>query len=172
MKNMFKKYSQIISLDFTFKLIKDKHPNGKQWKAGYIVGNSLSKRIIPFAIMLILQETADVYYRLIRAFTNIMGHSPQIIATDESQAAKSAIEQLKNDRQFQGVHVLDLFHILKNVRKKIKDKSQISYYSQLAACKHNQQFERVLQKVYQKIDINEINILEEFVKNSHRYCFS
>jgi hypothetical protein len=54
MKLMFQKYGEVASLDFTYKLVRDIHPSGKRWKVGLIVGNSLSRRIIPFALLFTL----------------------------------------------------------------------------------------------------------------------
>lgn len=82
MKTFFKKYWEIVSIDFTFKLIKEVHSSGQRWKLGFILGNSLSRRIVPFAILFVLEESSDMYYRLLRAFGNIMQKMPKVIVTD------------------------------------------------------------------------------------------
>ena len=99
-----------------------------------IVGNSLSRRIIPFGIVFTLEENSDTYYKLIKAFGNIMGKMPRVIVTDQTPAAKKAIDELKRENEFDSFHILDIHHILSNLRKKLKDKSDIKLYASLAAC--------------------------------------
>lgn len=94
MKEMYNKYGGVVGIDFTYKLIKDKHSSGKAWKIGMIVGNSLSRRIVPFALLVALEESSDSYYKLIKSFGNIMGRLPGVIVTDESKGAESAILKL------------------------------------------------------------------------------
>jgi hypothetical protein len=81
-----------VSIDFTFKLVKDLHPSQKRWKIGMIVGNSFSRRIIPFGIVFALEESSETYYKVIRSFGNIMGKLPRVIITDQTPAAKKAID--------------------------------------------------------------------------------
>lgn len=82
MKSMYRKYGSVVGIDFTFKLVKETHPSGRTWKVGLVVGNSLSRKIIPFALLLTLEESSEAYYRLIKSFGNIMGSLPDVIITD------------------------------------------------------------------------------------------
>ncbi len=56
MKEFYTKYNQYITIDFTFNLCSDSH-NGKTYKFGYIMGSSLSLKLVPFAIVVTLEET-------------------------------------------------------------------------------------------------------------------
>lgn len=109
-----------------------------------LVGNSHSRRIVPFALIIALEESAETYYRLIKSFGNIMGRLPGVIITDESKGALSAIAQLHEEGEFEGAHALDLHHILQNVRKKMKNKAKFSYFPRLAACPNAKNFEILL----------------------------
>lgn len=100
MKQMYHKYGEVAGIDFTFKLIREKHTSGKMWKVGMVVGNSLSRKIVPFALLVALEESADSYYKLIKSFGNIMGRLPGVIVTDESKGAESAIKKLTEEGEF------------------------------------------------------------------------
>lgn len=52
----------------------------------------------------------------------MMKGEPATIITDQQASILSAIAQLKDDGDFQGFHLLDTFHILRNVSKKSKNK--------------------------------------------------
>jgi hypothetical protein len=54
------------------------------------------------------------------------------IISDESIALKSAISQLIRDGIFDGVHLLDLYHVLKNIRKRLTNAKQLRLFSDLA----------------------------------------
>jgi len=56
---------------------------------------------------------------------------PGAIITDESPAIKSAISELQRDRKFTGVHLLDNFHLIRNIKKKLVEKDKIKYFIQL-----------------------------------------
>jgi deoxyhypusine synthase len=59
---------------------------------------------------------------IFKSFFDMMKGEPATIITDEQASIISAIEQLKQDGDFQGYHLLDTFHILRNVSKKSKNK--------------------------------------------------
>lgn len=54
MKEYFKKFGNYISIDYTFNLFRDLHDNGNSYKAGFILGSSFSRRIVPYAIIIAL----------------------------------------------------------------------------------------------------------------------
>lgn len=57
---------------------------------------------------------------------------PNIIISDESAAIKASIKTLKEDNIFHGIHLLDLYHILKNTKKKLIEKSNLKLFSKLS----------------------------------------
>lgn len=60
-----------------------------------------------------------------------MEKTAQTIITDEAQSIKGAIKELTNDGFFPGFHLLDCFHILKNAKKYLKDKSLLTQLKNL-----------------------------------------
>jgi hypothetical protein len=74
---------------------------------------------VPFALIAIAEESKENYYYLLRGFCEAMPIHPRIIISDESAAIKASITALKEENIFQGDHLLDLYHILKNVKKKL-----------------------------------------------------
>lgn len=57
-----------------------------------------------------------------------MGGSPEVLITDEETGLLAAIRELKEDRMFKGVHLLDAYHILKNVRKKLDEREHLYFF--------------------------------------------
>lgn len=53
-----------------------------------------------------------------------MGSEPKTIITDQQIAIIAALEDLKIDKSWDGSHLLDTFHMLKNLRKRIKDENK------------------------------------------------
>jgi hypothetical protein len=54
MRTHFLEYRENISVDFTFKLVKEKDSTGRCYIVELIVGSSLSKKIVPFALTLVV----------------------------------------------------------------------------------------------------------------------
>jgi hypothetical protein len=89
------------------------------------IGLNSARNIIPFGYCLILDETKENFSKVFRSFFEIMGKAPNTIITDESAAIKSSINELRNARDFIGEHFFDNFHILKNIKKRLKRKANI-----------------------------------------------
>jgi hypothetical protein len=49
--------AQVIAYDLTFHLFREKHDSGKDFKLGAIVGLSNTRRIVPFALVITVDET-------------------------------------------------------------------------------------------------------------------
>lgn len=56
MKQNFERYGrqQFVSYDLTFNLIKELHSSEKSYKIGMFVGLSCSRRIVPFALTILI----------------------------------------------------------------------------------------------------------------------
>ena len=54
-----------------------------------------------------------------------MGGEPSAIISDEQATIESAIKDLKDNGDYQGVHLHDTFHILRNISKKTSNKDLI-----------------------------------------------
>jgi len=58
---------------------------------------------------------------MFKSFFEMMKGEPATIITDEQASIASAIKKLKADNDYQGEHLWDTFHILRNVSKKTKN---------------------------------------------------
>ena len=54
MKEKFKEYGEIVSIDLTFNMIKDTKDEGKKYKLGFFLGSSRTKRIVPLGFVVTL----------------------------------------------------------------------------------------------------------------------
>ena len=98
MKENFQKFGDWIGFDFTFNLVQEKHKSGKDWKVGCIMGISNAKKIVPFGLVLCIEETKERFYQIFKSFSNIMNKSPKVIISDEDKALTAALKELKEDR--------------------------------------------------------------------------
>ena len=55
----------------------------------------------------------------------------KVVISDEDHALSAALRNLKRDNEFEGVHLLDCFHILKNIKKNLKSKEHWSLFKEL-----------------------------------------
>jgi len=94
MKDLFQRYGDLVSFDLSFNLIKDPHPSGKKWKIGLFLGSSATKRMVPLAIVVTLQDTKEAYVQLFRTFFRAVGE-PKVLVTDEERAMHAAAVELQ-----------------------------------------------------------------------------
>jgi hypothetical protein len=93
--------------------------------------------IIIFAVCVLCEETKDAFKRLFANFFEMVSGCPQTIITDEQKAIKIALSELKESNKFVGVHLLDSFHLLRNV-KKAGGKKNLQIYKWLIKSKTEQ----------------------------------
>lgn len=121
-------------------------------------------------------ETKADFKALFKYFFDIMGSEPKTMITDQQIAIGAALEDLKIEKSWSGSHFLDTFHILKNLRKRIKQDNM----SGLFACLHDAMFEKSKWK-YQKLieqarahckNDDDRETLSNFIKLASKYCIS
>ncbi len=61
-------------------------------------------------------------------FFDLMTFIPSSIITDQQITLITALSQLKKELKLNYVHLLDQFHLLKTIRKKLPNKSDIQYF--------------------------------------------
>lgn len=122
MKENFHKYGNWVGFDFTFNMVQENHANGKNWKVGCFMGISSSKKMVPFGLVLSTEETEERFYQIFKSFFDIMKKEAAVIISDEDRALAAALRNLKRDEEFGGVHLLDCFHILRNLKKNLLKK--------------------------------------------------
>jgi hypothetical protein len=54
-----------------------------------------------------------------------------VIISDEDTALNAALKNLKREGLFEGVHLLDCYHILRNIKKNLEDKSHWELFKEL-----------------------------------------
>lgn len=172
MKSHFEKYGQWTSLDFTYNMVTPKERGANKYAVGCFVGLSSCKHIVPFALVIACSETKDVYYSIFRSFFDLMGGVPQTIITDEAMSIKGAIKDLAEDKYFEGVHLLDCYHILKNVKKNLKDRSLLKNLSNLVHARTKPEYSQALKDCYELAEDGDVDAIAKFDRNREQYCFS
>jgi hypothetical protein len=66
-------------------------------------------------------ESESAFSELFLSFFEMMGREPDTILSDEQISIKSSLSKLQENGSWSGTHLLDKFHILKNIKKKVKD---------------------------------------------------
>jgi hypothetical protein len=61
---------------------------------------------------------------------------PKVIISDEQASIKSGLDLLRYENIWDGHHLFDTFHILRNIKKKLTRKSNISYFKQIMQSKN------------------------------------
>jgi hypothetical protein len=67
MKDNYERFGDKLGVDSTYKLVKD-HPQNKSYKLAVLMGESTSKKIVPFGMTLFLDETKERYLHLLQSF--------------------------------------------------------------------------------------------------------
>lgn len=82
MKQNFHKYGNWVGFDFTFNLVQENHSNGKNWKVGCFMGISSSKKMVPYGLVLSIDETEERFYQIFKSFFDIMKKEAAVIISD------------------------------------------------------------------------------------------
>ena len=146
MKDQFKTYGDLTSFDLTFNMINHIHPSGSKFKIGCMLGLTSAKRITPFAFVVTLRTAKEDYVRIFRTFFEIMGRAPIVIVSDEERAIHAALVELQSTNEFNGVHLLDAYHILHNVRKKLKEKEHLLFFKKALHARNKQHYQECIRQ--------------------------
>ena len=144
MKEKFKKYGEFMSFDLTYGLVREKTPYSTQYGVGLFCGLSPTYKITAFAAVFMAKETKEAFRRMFHEFFILMENQPSAILTDDQASIKAALNDLYEDGVFGGTHLQDSFHILRNLRHKLIDKSRMKYFSKLMRCENRSKFSEVL----------------------------
>jgi len=87
---------------------------------GIFVVNDTNLRLLLAGIAIIANENFENIFKVFDFFINIHGKPPSSIITDDQNAIHLAIEELRFNEFFTGSHMLDPWHVLKNVKEKLK----------------------------------------------------
>lgn len=101
----------------TYKVIRTE--GEKEFKLGVFAGLSKEYTIKPFAYAILTDETTESIKWAIERFFYFFNSKPTVFITDEQKSIASALLQLTEKGIWEGEHLLDNYHILKNVGKKL-----------------------------------------------------
>lgn len=125
----------MVSFDFTYNLFRQKSQRGKDYRLGIIGGLSGSMKLLPFAFVIVDDETTETIAKTLYECFKLLGGKPKTIITDEQASIKAAINLLKYEDIYQGSHLFDTFHILRNVKKKLRIKKDLEFFQALISAK-------------------------------------
>lgn len=72
-------------------MVKDQSASGGSWKLGCFLGTSISKRMVPLALVLTLYENTEAYASIMSTFFRAMEGQPAVLITDEEKAIGAAL---------------------------------------------------------------------------------
>lgn len=56
-----------------------------------------------------------------RSFIDIMGKEPSVFLSDQQKSIIGSIKNLQSSREYSGYHLFDVYHVLKNFKKKVQN---------------------------------------------------
>lgn len=73
---------------------------------------------------------------------------------------------------FGGIHLLDSFHILRNIRKRLHNREEMVHFWRLIHARNKAEFSHFLEIARAEISLRDQLVLERFLRKANRYCFS
>ena len=121
MKSNYRKYGDLLCFDITYKLLKKKRKETKHLGVGFFVGQDENTRIVLFGMCTIARETTEYFMKLFSFFFEVMEERiPETILTDDQRTIGLALENLKKEREYKYHHMLDWYHKIEGIKKRIK----------------------------------------------------
>ena len=69
---------------------------------------------MPFGIFIVCNLTAESIYSILATFIKVCG-SPRTFINFENSQIATALERLKDENIFNGIHILDSLDVIKNI---------------------------------------------------------
>ena len=126
MKWAYELFGDSIRIDITYGLFSLRTIQGGKWGLGLISGFDRSNHPIIFAVLLMARYTEDSYRMIFETFFKEFGKQPSSIVSDQEKGIGSAIQKMKEMKNFQGYHFYDSFHVIRNARHKIIAKTTVN----------------------------------------------
>lgn len=79
---------------------------------------------------------------------------------------------MKKAGAFHGIHLLDSFHILRNVRKKLQSKEGMLYFWSILHARNKAEFDELVAKARAEVNSRDQPVLDRFLQRANLYCFS
>lgn len=131
MKKRYLEFGRFIAIDFTYNLIRERpyineemaegmgrKTKPKHWITGIISGLDSARRLLVYGIAFCYSETADSIEKIFDNFFDLMGRPCETIISDGGLGIEEAIKRLKARNAFTGVHLLDAYHVMANLKVK------------------------------------------------------
>ena len=130
MKKLFQLYGQVVTYDLTYNIIQEVSDGNRQYSVGIFTGVNCYNKIIPFGITITCDEHTEAFTKIFETFIEINGQ-PQTIITDEQLSMSSAIKKLIDKGIYQGNHLIDSFHVIRNFVKSSQRKDLANELSEI-----------------------------------------
>ncbi len=82
--------------------------------------------------------------------------------------------ELATSGEFDGTHLFDAYHVLHNVRKRLRRKENVLLFSKILHARNLHEFDRRSEEARRKLldQKEEIDVLSRFLSKSSNYCFA
>lgn len=170
----YQRFGDVVCFDLTYNLLRDRSKTGKQWGLGVFTGMGCNMELVIFGYCLTCSESAKTFMMIFENVFQLLSGGqrskmPSVIITDEQKSINYAITELKKAGKFDGQHLLDIFHVLRNARKNIS-KNTMHLYKAMVKARNFGEYDTLLQRIVEVED--NMEVLMEFDAMSSMYCFS
>lgn len=173
MKRNYDRYGDLLCFDITYKLLKKKKGQARHIGVGFFVGQDENTRITLFAMCTIATETTDNFKRLFAFFFECMGgRVPQTILTDDQRAMVSALEDLKAQQGYQYSHLLDWFHKMEGLKRRIRREQHKEALYPLFCKAMKEPSRQIYADIIREIAhfLKREETMVEFLREQEKYC--
>ena len=94
----------------------------------------------------------------------MMGQQPKMLLSDEEPAIEAGLKLLYSEGKWNGIHCHDSFHVLRNIKKKLAEKSFLHFFSKLISARNKTVFSRYLRLAKRELSTShrDIEVLSKF----------
>jgi hypothetical protein len=119
MRENYIRFDDMISFNIAYNLLNDITYDNNQFCVGIFTVGDTNQRILFVGLAFVADETTTTFFTVFNTFLKIHTRSPMSIITEDQQNITLAIDQLKANKLFMGVHMFDPWHLLKNARSRL-----------------------------------------------------
>ena len=89
--------------------------------------------------------------KVFEGFFDLIGGKPQTIISDEQASIEAALTELNRSGRWNGSHCFDVFHVIKNLSRRVRDRDQLSELKTLIYTKYGEVYDQELEKAKDRI---------------------
>lgn len=120
MKRYYKKYGDLVTFGINYGLLKNLTSSSLKYNVGVFTVEDTNLRVLFAGLAIMTKEDSHFMCKVFESFIRIHDKSPQTFITDEQNTIATALSALAERGIFKGAHLLNPFHILKNLRKELR----------------------------------------------------